>query len=227
MLVVEDDPLLAQLVVKYLERPSTGEAIHDGIETADPATITIMRGQLHKLTRLADDMKAVSAADEHRLTLAIQPTPLDDLVEDAVEPLRPAYLAKGVALRVAAPTGTVVDADPGRFSQVLTNLLDNALRHTPPGGDVDLELTSGQDTVEIVIRDTGEGVPPEHLPHLFERFYRAHPSRGQHDQGSGVGLTISRAIVAAHLGSISVESAGPGRGTTVRLKLPTNRSRRG
>lgn len=201
------------------------EAIHDGIETADPETIAVLRGQLQRLTRLADDINAVSAADERRLILAVQPTPVHDIVDGAAEALRPAFTAKGVTLRVAAAPTLVVEADQTRMSQVLTNVLNNALRHTPTGGEVDVDLVPGADTADIIVRDTGEGIPAEHLPHLFERFYRAHPSGHQHDQGSGVGLTISRAIVRAHTGSISVESPGLGRGTTVRIRLPAATSR--
>jgi two-component system sensor histidine kinase BaeS len=197
------------------------EAIRDGIEPADPPTIAILRGQLQKLVRLADDINAVSAADEHRLTLAIRPTPVDEIIEDAAESLRPAYSAKGVTLRVTRAPGTLVDADPARIGQVLINVLNNALRHTPSGGQVDIDTGTGPVTTEITIRDTGEGIPPEHLPYLFERFYRAHPSGHHRDQGSGVGLTISRAIVAAHAGSIAVESPEFGPGAIVRIKLPT------
>ncbi|GIH15856.1 sensor histidine kinase [Rugosimonospora africana] len=199
------------------------EAIHDGIETADPPTIAILRGQLQKLVRLADDINAVSAADEHRLKVAVRPTPLDVIIEDAAGSLRPAYSAKGVTLGIAGAPGTLVDADPARIGQVLVNVLNNALRHTPPGGRVDIGTGAGTTTVEITISDTGEGIAPEHLPYLFERFYRAHPSGRHHDQGSGVGLTISRAIVATHAGSIAADSPGPGRGTTVTIKLPASR----
>ncbi|GAA5180481.1 HAMP domain-containing sensor histidine kinase [Rugosimonospora acidiphila] len=202
------------------------EAICDGIETADAPTIAILRGQLQKLVRLADDINAVSAADEHRLALAIRPTPVVEIIESAAESLRPAYSAKGVTLRVAGAPDTPVNADPARIGQVLINVLNNALRHTPPGGQVAIDTATGPATTEITIRDTGEGIPPEHLPYLFERFYRAHSSRQHDDQGSGVGLTISRAIVTAHAGSIAVESPGSGHGATVRIKLPTGRSGR-
>ncbi|MDG6103936.1 HAMP domain-containing histidine kinase [Dactylosporangium aurantiacum] len=197
------------------------EAIQDGIETADPATLAILRQQAQKLTRLADDLKAISAAEEHRLDLTLRPVPVDRLIRDAADALSRAYQAKGVALRVQPAAPTVVHVDAQRINQVLTNLLTNALRHTPAGGQVTLTAGESPGGVQITVRDTGEGIAAEHLPFLFERFYRAHRRTGP-GGGSGLGLTISRAIVTAHAGTVTVASAGPGQGTTAQVTLPAS-----
>jgi signal transduction histidine kinase len=196
------------------------EAIQDGVESADETTISILRGQIHKLTRLADDVKAISAADEGRLHLRIRPASLNEIVQDAVDAMRPAYTAKDVTLRVNPAPPTIVSADRHRVGQVVTNLLNNALRHTPPSGQVTIDLAATGGTAALTVNDTGEGIPAEHLPHVFERFYRAHPDSDRRNQGSGVGLTISRSIITAHAGTISLDSPGPGQGTVVRVTLP-------
>lgn len=118
-----------------------------------------------------------------------------------------------------AESSALIDADHERLVQVLTNLLNNALRHTPPGGDVRVRADARRDAVAIVVHDTGEGIAAEHLPHLFERFYRAHPN-SDHTAGSGIGLTISKAIITGHHGRITARSAGVGHGTEVRITLP-------
>jgi signal transduction histidine kinase len=114
------------------------------------------------------------------------------------------------------------------MGQVLANLLENALRHTPPGGSVHLAASRpDNDWVELDVTDTGEGIAPEHLPHVFERFYRADPARRRQPggSGSGIGLTISRALVEAHGGGLSAHSAGPGHGATFSIRLPAANGR--
>ncbi len=196
------------------------EAIDDGVATADAVTITLLRDQVRRLTRLADDIYAISAADEGRLRLHRDRLAARAVVEVAIGTARPAYADKGVELRAVAVTDAAVEVDPDRIGQVLANVLNNALRHTPPGGWVRITTSADAGRVHIVVQDNGEGVAPEDLPHLFERFYRAHRANGYLGQGSGVGLTISRAIVAAHGGRITVDSPGVGAGTTVRITLP-------
>lgn len=196
------------------------EAIEDGVETADADTLDLLRGQVNRLTRLADDIAAVSAADERRIRLELRDVRVDALVQQAAQAARPAYVEAGVQLDSVAAADCAITADAARLGQVLANLLSNALRHTPAGGRVTVTTSAAPAVVEITVNDTGEGVAPQHLPHLFERFYRAHPVSDHAVQGSGVGLTISRAILAAHGGTISVSSTGPGKGTSVRIVLP-------
>jgi two-component system, OmpR family, sensor histidine kinase BaeS len=195
------------------------EGVQDGVVELNAALIGVLRGQIARLTRLTDDIHAVSAADEGRLGLDIAPIRVAAVVHEATDALRPAFTDKHVRLQVHAEPTALIDADHERLVQVLTNLLNNALRHTPPGGDVDIRTEAHREGVDIVVHDTGEGIAAEHLPHLFERFYRAHPNSG-HTAGSGIGLTISKAIVTGHHGQITVHSAGVGHGTEVQITLP-------
>jgi len=196
------------------------EGVEDGVVSLDTRLIGVLRGQVARLTRLTDDIHAVSAADEGRLELHRSRIAAGAIVHAAAESVRPAFADKHVRLEVHADDALVdgdVEVDRERLVQVITNLLNNALRHTPPGGEVGIRVERRREAVQIVVRDTGEGIAAEHLPHVFERFYRAHPAGDT--GGSGIGLTISRAIVAAHGGRISVDSDGPGHGTEVRILL--------
>jgi signal transduction histidine kinase len=194
------------------------EAIEDGVEQADAQTIDLLRSQVRRLTRLADDLRAISAADENRLRIERRHVPIDELTRRVVQIAQPAFAAKDVTLRLRADSRATVVADSARLEQVLTNVLNNALRHTPAGGIVTVSASAAGTELTLTVADTGEGIDRAHLPHLFERFYRAHAR--DDEQGSGVGLTISRAIVAAHGGTITVDSPGTGRGTTVTIELP-------
>jgi signal transduction histidine kinase len=113
-----------------------------------------------------------------------------------------------------------VQVDPDRLGEVLANLLENALRHTPAGGTASISARNGAGTVEFAVSDSGEGIAPEHLARVFERFYRADRARDRAHGGSGIGLAIAKAIVEGHGGRVSAESAGPGGGATFRVTLP-------
>lgn len=198
------------------------EAVEDGVRELDEATLAVLHSDTSRLQRLAEDISAVSQAEEGRLESRPVPTMAGTLLESAAAAARDAFDAKGVALLVDADTvaGPVL-VDPQRMAQVLGNLLDNALRHTPPGGSV--KLTVGQPDrrwVELNVGDTGEGIDPAHLPHVFERFYRADAARARSRGGSGIGLTISRALVEAHGGRLSASSEGLGAGATFTVRLP-------
>jgi signal transduction histidine kinase len=169
-------------------------------------------------------MAAVSRAEEEGLDITLRPVAAAEVAAAAVEAARDRYAAKGVhlAVELAADVGQVrVDAD--RIQQVLGNLLDNALRHTPAGGTVTLAYRRVDGWVEYRVADTGDGVAADHLPHLFDRFYRADTARDRDHGGSGIGLAIAKALVEAHSGGISVTSPGPGQGTTLRVRLPDHR----
>ena len=194
------------------------EGIQDGVEAADTQTIALLRRQVRRLTRLAEDLRAVSAADEQRLRIERSAVPVDELARQVVQAAQPQFAAKDVELLLFADSNATVLADPTRLEQVLTNVLTNALRHTPTGGTVTVGARAAGKQLTLSVADTGEGIERAHLPHLFERFYRAHTR--DDEQGSGVGLTISRAIVAAHRGTITIDSPGTGRGTTVTITLP-------
>lgn len=200
------------------------EALEDGLTQADEATLATLRAQTGRLARLAADVSAVSAAEEGRLELRTQRVQVTSLVGRAIETAAPAFAARGVALTAqteAEPVTSIVEADPARIGQVLDNLLRNALRHTPSGGRVRVLTRRDGPHALISVVDDGEGIGPQHLPHVFERFYRGDPGRRRDDAtGTGVGLSIARAIALAHGGSLTAASDGEGRGATVTLRLP-------
>lgn len=204
------------------------EAIEDGIRTLDSDTLAVLHGSTARLHRLAEDITAVSRAEEGGLRIEPTTTGTRSLLDGAASAVEDAYAGKRVTLLVRPEDTPDVEVDPDRMGQVLTNLLDNALQHTPAGGRVTLTARmADQHWVELVVSDTGEGIEAEHLEHIFERFYRADPARGRGHGGSGIGLTISRALVEAHGGGLSATSQGRGHGATFTVRLPTARGRDG
>ncbi|MGE5830086.1 MAG: sensor histidine kinase [Micromonosporaceae bacterium] len=197
------------------------DAAEDGVSVAEEDTWAVLRTQTGRLRRLAEDIAAVSRVEEHQLDLHPQPVPAANLVGAAVAAAQPRYAAKKVTLqeRIGGDAGEV-HADAERMGQVLGNLLDNALRHTPPGGQVTVAVDRDGAGVRFTVTDTGEGIPAEHLPHVFERFYRADPARDRGHGGSGIGLAIVRAIVAEHGGRVTAASDGPGAGARFTVTLP-------
>lgn len=195
------------------------EAVEDGVRALDGDTLGVIRGSTGRLRRLAEDMSAVSRAEEG-LDVTLRPCAAADLAAAAAGVAQDRYAAKGVDLRTELVDAGQVRVDADRFGQVLGNLLDNALRHTPAGGTVILSCRRVDHWVEYRVADTGEGVAAEHLPHLFDRFYRADTARDRGHGGSGIGLAIARALVEAHGGGISVTSAGTGHGATFTVRLP-------
>jgi signal transduction histidine kinase len=196
------------------------EAAEDGVAVEDEDTLSVLRIQTARLRRLTDDIATVSRAQEHQFDLHLARCAPADLVAAAVAAARPRYTAHGVGLFEQVVQGVPdVDADPERIGQVLGNLLDNALRHTSPGGQVSVTLDQGPAGIRIAIADNGEGIAAEHLPHLFERFYRADPARDRASGGSGIGLTIVRTLVHAHGGQVTADSDGPGTGATFTVTL--------
>lgn len=201
----------------------TLEAVEDGVATLDEQGMDAMQAHLERLTRLADDIRAVSAAEEGRLDLHLAHVDLTDVVSHSSGSFAPACEAAGVELLVPRPPhGVVVRGDRARLGQALDNVVRNALQHTPSGGRITITLTSDGKSARIEVADSGQGIAAADLPHLFERFYRADTSRRHHHDGggTGVGLPISRAIMAAHGGSLDAESEGPGRGATFTLTVP-------
>jgi signal transduction histidine kinase len=142
-----------------------------------------------------------------------------ELLEAAEREARSGFVAKGVRFQVDSRVDARVVADPDRVGQVLTNLLANALRHTPSGGQVVISTSRSGSDVQVIVQDTGEGIDPDQLTHVFERFYRGDAARTRDARGSGVGLTIAKAIAEAHGGRLTVTSSGRGRGATFTLSL--------
>ncbi|MEX2645893.1 MAG: ATP-binding protein [Gaiellaceae bacterium] len=197
------------------------EGIEAGVVVATQETLRLLRSEAARLRRLADDLAKVSRAEERQLDLRPAPVKPAALVEAAALAAEPRYAAKGVALGANAEGHLPeIEVDLDRIGEVLANLLENALRHTPPGGRVDVSVSRRGDEVEIAVSDTGEGLEREHLERVFERFYRADPARSRARGGSGIGLAIARAIVEAHGGRIRAESEGPGRGARFLVTLP-------
>jgi two-component system sensor histidine kinase BaeS len=197
------------------------EGLADGVLSPDARTAETLDGELDRMQRLVADLDKVSRAEERQLDLRLVPVVVTDLVIAAVEVARPAFTAKGVELTAdPQPCGARVLADADRLHEVLTNLLDNALRHTPAGGRVTVAIRRRGDEVEVVVRDNGEGISSDQVRRVFERFYRVDAGRSRGRGGSGIGLTIARALVEVHGGRIRAESAGPGQGAAFTVTLP-------
>lgn len=197
------------------------EGLEDDITELNPATVALLRAQGSRLIRLADDLSAVTKAESGELRLAFVRSSAAELLELARLAASDRASAAGVRLVLAVDADLpMVDVDVDRMSQVLGNLLDNALRHTPEGGRITIGGTSADAVVTLSISDTGEGIAAEHLPFVFERFYRADTARDRASGGSGIGLAIVRALVEAQGGRVRAESAGPGAGARFVVTLP-------
>lgn len=218
--------LLADLAHELRTPLATAEAyvegLADGVVPPEPATWATLREQLGRLQRLTDDVALVSRVQERRLALRRTPVAPRALVDAAVAAAAPRYAAAGVDLAGDTDPGLPdVLVDPERIGEVLGILLDNAARHTPRGGRVTVRAGRGRSGgVEVAVRDTGVGLAAEHLERVFERFYRVQPARDRASGGSGIGLTIARALVEAHGGTLTAASAGPGTGATFTVALP-------
>ncbi|AKT50724.1 HAMP domain-containing sensor histidine kinase [Arsenicicoccus sp. oral taxon 190] len=199
------------------------DGLHDGVVQLGPDSQTALSQQTDRLARLAEDIDEVSTAEEGRLSVLPEAVAVSDLLWNAGESVRDRYRDAGVNLAVdtSGATGLTVKVDRQRLGQVLSNLLTNALRHTPAGGFVTVSARRVDDEIDITVTDTGEGIDPGHLPHVFERFYRGDAARSRDNSGSGIGLTISKAIIDAHHGTIKAGSPGPGQGSTFVISLPT------
>lgn len=198
------------------------EGIEDGIRDPDASTLEIIRTSTSRLGRLAEDIGAVSSAEEGRLQIDLQSVDAGALARAAVTSAKDRHTAQGVDLAIEIASHRQVLADPDRLGQVLTNLLDNALRHTPRGGTVTVRCSDDGAWIDIAVSDNGEGIAPEHLDHLFDRFYRADSARDRAHGGSGIGLSIAKALVEAHGGHISAQSPGLGLGATFTIRLPAS-----
>lgn len=212
-------------VAHELRTPLTGlegylEGLGDGVFDPTPETLARMRAETARLRRLVEDLTALSQLESGRWRLERRPVQVARVVEETVAVLRPQFERVGIGLDVRVAEGLPpVLGDADRLGQVLTNLLANALRFTPPGGRVTIELRGEHETVRLAVSDTGIGIAPEDLPHVFERFYRADRARAQATGGSGIGLAIVKHIAEAHGGAVVVWSA-LGQGSRFEVRLP-------
>jgi len=194
------------------------EGLQDGVFTADDELLAGLRSELRRLQRLADDLGTLSRVEEHRLNLEVAPVDLAELTRRTVERFRSAAPAAGVAISVDAPQSLVVSGDAQRLGQVLDNLLSNAIRAVSGAGTIRVDVSASGQRAVVTVADDGIGIAPEELGRIFERFYRSADARPE--DGTGVGLTVSRGIAEAHGGSLSAESPGRGRGARFVLALP-------
>jgi len=196
------------------------QAILDGVYPLDEAQVASLFDETRLLTRLVDDLRELALAEAGQLRLDHETVDLASLAQGVVGNFSPGAEAAGVKLEYAiSGEGLEVTGDADRLGQVLRNLISNALRHTPAGGRVTVSVSRSGDRVHLEVADTGTGISPEDLPHVFDRFYRGDKSRSRRGGGAGLGLAIARQLVIAHGGEIDAESV-LGAGTTFRVTLP-------
>ncbi len=197
------------------------EAIQDGVVEPNEETLATVHTELMQLTRLVDDLQELSLAEAHQIQLHFEEVDLRDLVEWEVRAFRPQAATQQLELELEPAAGPPIPLwiDPGRIRQVLGNIVRNALAHTPPGGRITVSLVPRDGRVAIAVNDSGAGIAPDDLEHIFERFYRADKARSRRAGGTGLGLTIARELVRVHGGAMSAESE-VGKGTRFTISLP-------
>lgn len=198
------------------------DGLEDGLVPSSPATFQVMRAEVDRLRRVASDVRLAAQAQEHALDLNLRTVSVGDLVDAACALHGPRYRDKGIELRnTCQHARQMVTVDPDRMQQVLANLLDNALRHTPPGGEVRVGCQVQAGIAQITVTDNGEGLPTSDLERIFNRFQRLDGARTADNAGSGLGLTIARALVQDQGGDLFAFSEGPGTGSTFTIRIPT------
>ncbi len=206
------------------------DAIADGVVDDPSEYVQRCLGVIAQLTSLTDDLVELARLDSDSAPLQRVPGSIGEIVQSALESAAPRAEGKGVRLDGGVPPGLdPVPMAEDKIVRVLQNLLDNAIRHTAQGGEVQIEVRDQNGALEVSVRDNGEGIPPEHLPHVFERFYRGEKSRtreGADSGGVGLGLAIAKQLVEAHGGRIWAES-DPAHGTRITFSLPKQASRPG
>jgi signal transduction histidine kinase len=196
------------------------ENLLDGVERPDPDTLQVMLQQSERLSRLVEQLLDLSRLESGDVPLEREAVDVGPLVSQVVTEVEVSSSGRLVHVEALIPEGTPpVSVDRERIHQVLFNLLDNAVRFTSPGGKVTVTAVRKDRHCEISVTDTGAGIPPEHLPFLFERFYRADQARSRGDGGTGIGLTIARSVVEAHGGRIWAKSH-VGEGSVFTFELP-------
>ncbi|MCB5906509.1 sensor histidine kinase [Streptomyces pinistramenti] len=195
------------------------EAAEDGVVDNDADLLASVLEEALLLQHIIDDLRDLAAADAGELRLSKVPVQVADVLAQTANAHRADADASGVTLTVTADDETLIDADPVRLRQMTGNLVSNAIRHTPRGGTVTLHSRAADGTVRIDVADTGAGIAPDELPHVFDRFWRAEKSRSRQTGGSGLGLSIVRKLAETHGGTVTARSA-PGAGSVFRLTLP-------
>lgn len=197
-----------------------------GPEAPTAELVDDIRSESERMARMVSDLLTLARADSGERDVKPDSCDLVPITESALRKVSLLAREKGLALASSLPAALPAEADPDRLEQLLIILLDNAIKYTDPGGQVKLTLTSRANRAEIAVQDTGIGIPPEEIPHIFDRFYRVDKARSRQQGGTGLGLAIARWITQAHRGDIHVESV-PGRGTTFTVSLPLGQHPRG
>ncbi|NPV26597.1 MAG: HAMP domain-containing protein [Firmicutes bacterium] len=196
------------------------EAFQDGILIPDQKNLQVVHEEVMSLVKLVQDLQELSAADAQALNLVKIQTDFGELVEGVVQKMRPLFEEKDIAVELhLSPSPLLAKIDPDAMTRVLHNLLFNAYKYTASQGKVTVAVAREGDQIVMQVSDTGIGIPPEHLPHIFERFYRVDPSRTKETGGTGIGLAIAKELIDAHQGEIRVAST-PGVGSTFTVILP-------
>jgi signal transduction histidine kinase len=200
---------------------SSLEGLVDGVIPAEPETFLGLEREVSRMQRLVRDLEELSRAEAGQIRLELKPVAMTELIGVVAERLRSQFEDKDVTLRFDIPPNLPrVNADANCMMQVLLNLLGNALQYTPSSGSVTARAWCDHTRLYIAIQDTGIGIAPDHLPHLFERFYRVDKSRSRAGGGSGIGLTIAKHLIEAQGGYISATSPGPNQGSTFTIEMP-------
>lgn len=198
------------------------EALQDGIYALTPENLNPILEQNQMLTRLVDDLRTLALADSGKLDLVLVPTNLEELVIRLVERYSPQASARQISMQMERIDPLpILSIDPQRIDQILSNLLSNALRHTPDGGSVTVSLKRTSQNVSIAVQDSGSGIPEGALQDIFTRFYRADKSRSRAEGGTGLGLAIARQLAQAHGGDL-VAANHPSRGAVFTLTIPVS-----
>jgi signal transduction histidine kinase len=196
----------------------------DKVVPIDEAEVANLYGQTRHLIRLVNDLHQLGQAESGQLPLEMVPIDLKMLIIESLQALEPLAFERDIVLSNEIPALPEISADPMRIRQVLFNLLSNALRHTPDGGKITISGKSYESNILLSIRDTGEGLSPDQLAAVFDRFYRVDKSRSRETGGTGLGLAIVKAIVEAHGGKVEAHSAGKGQGCEFLVQIPVKRS---
>lgn len=197
------------------------EGLLDGVVAPSPETWAVLHDEAGRLRRLVQELQEVSRVEARQLRLHIEPVAPASILTRAMSVVAPQFADKRIVLTSSIPPDLpLVSADADRIVQVVVNLLGNAVRYTPAEGSVSVTAERVDDTVMVQVRDTGSGIAAEHLPLLFERFYRVDPARSRALGGSGIGLSIAKALVETHGGRIWASSPGLGKGATFAFTLP-------
>jgi two-component system sensor histidine kinase BaeS len=196
------------------------EAMQDGVLETNTENLTSLHQETLLLSRLIEDLRTLSLAESGQLKYHFNTLDLNKLASRLIEAMQTQYGSKNIHLTLDSPEELpLIQADPDRLEQVVRNLLNNAFHYTPEGGNVTVKLVSDNDGITASVKDNGAGIPPESLPHIFERFYRVDQSRNRRTGGSGLGLAIVKQLVEAHGGRVWVTSQ-VGQGSTFYFRLP-------